>query len=341
MARTNYIISQGSRILVTGANGYIASHVCDILLGLGYDVRGTVRSEKPWLDSYFEHKYGKGRFEAVVVPSLDSEDTWKAIVQGVSGIAHIASDLSMNPDAKAVIPWVVNATLNALQAASGQPSVKRVVLTSSSAAAFISQPNVKGITVDADTWNDAAVKAAWDDSLPDEERAYHIYSASKTLSEREAWGWVRKNHPSFGFNTIVPNTNYGRVLCPEISGSTMTWTGVLLEGDDTVIRKFPPQWFVDVEDTARLHVIALLDPTVESERIFAFAEKFNWNDIVRILKELRPDNRSIPDPPGNEGRDLSEIVLAPKAEKMIQTFFGRRGWVGLKESLAAGIEGRW
>lgn len=142
----------------------------------------------------------------------------------------------------------------------------------------------------------------------------------------------------------------------------MTWMGVLLDGDNTVIRKFPPrkltlfpsslslyilmhnlypEWFVNVEDTARLHVIALLDPAVESERIFAFAEKFNWTDIVGILRELRPENKLIPDPPENEGRDLSELVLAPKAERMIQNFFGRSGWVGLKESVAAGIEGRW
>lgn len=87
MAVKNYVIPPGSKILVTGANGYIASHVCDILLDLGYKVRGTVRSEKAWLDLFFERKYGPGRFETVTVPSLASEDAWKEILRGVSGIA--------------------------------------------------------------------------------------------------------------------------------------------------------------------------------------------------------------------------------------------------------------
>lgn len=89
MAVNSSIIPPGSKILVTGANGYIASHVCDILLELGYNVRGTVRSEKPWLNKFFECKYGVDQFETVTVPSLASEDTWKEIVSGVSGIAHI------------------------------------------------------------------------------------------------------------------------------------------------------------------------------------------------------------------------------------------------------------
>lgn len=54
----------------------------------------------------------------------------------------------MRSDYQEVIPWVVSATLNALQAASEQSDVKRVVLTSSSAAAFISQPDVEGVRID-------------------------------------------------------------------------------------------------------------------------------------------------------------------------------------------------
>lgn len=88
-------------------------------------------------------------------------------------------------------------------------------------------------------------------------------------------------------------------------------------------------------------MIALLDPTVESERIFAFAGKFNWTDITGILRELRPENKMIPNPPENEGRDLSDVVPSSKARAMLQNFFGRCDWVGLKESLATGIEGRW
>lgn len=97
------------------------------------------------------------------------------------------------------------------------------------------------------------------------------------------------------------------------------------------------EWFVDVEDTARLHVIALLDPAVKSERLFAFAAPMNWTDVISILRKLRP-YRQFPNPPENEGRDLTDIKPSKRAEQLIRDFFGRPGWTSLEESLAKGIE---
>lgn len=90
---SNRAIQPGSLILVTGANGYIASHVVNILLEEGYSVRGTVRAAKPWLDRYFEQKYGQGRFESVVVPALEEKDVWAKISAGVAGIVLLVRNL--------------------------------------------------------------------------------------------------------------------------------------------------------------------------------------------------------------------------------------------------------
>lgn len=90
-----YALPQESTILVTGANGYIASHVCNILLELGYRVRGSVRSEKPWLNRFFNEKYGEGRFSTILFPSLDNRDAWGDAVTGVSGIAHVVREIMM------------------------------------------------------------------------------------------------------------------------------------------------------------------------------------------------------------------------------------------------------
>ena len=95
---------------------------------------------------------------------------------------------------------------------------------------------------------------------------------------------------------------------------------------------------MDVRDTARLHVAALLDPAVQSERLFAFAGPFNWTDIINILKKFRPENKKIPMAPEGEGRDLSDVHKASKrAEQLIRSFFGVKGWISLEDSLAAGI----
>ncbi len=58
--------------------------------------------------------------------------------------------MSFRPDADAVISWVVAGTINLLKAAAREPSVKSIVLTSSSAAALIPEPN-KEMVVDEST----------------------------------------------------------------------------------------------------------------------------------------------------------------------------------------------
>ncbi|RAL15804.1 NAD(P)-binding protein [Aspergillus homomorphus CBS 101889] len=334
----DYVIPQGSLILVTGANGYIASHAVNILLQRGYKVRGTVRTAKPWLDRHFTNNYGGSLFESITLPTLDDPAACRRAMQGVSGVLHIASDMSFSSDPNAVIPWVKRATVNLLEAAASQPSVKRFVLTSSSTAALLPTPGDAGIRVDENTWNGISVKAAWDASTSPATRAYHIYSAAKTEQEHESWRWVREQKPRFEFNAVVPNSNFGRILHPQISGSSMIRVRNILCGDGSVMKEFPPQWYVNVEDTARLHVIALLCPSVKGERIFAFASEFNWTDVVDILRKLRPENALIPDPPANEGRDLSDIVLSRRARQLLHEFYGQPDWVSLEETIAAGIE---
>ncbi|KAL5336900.1 putative aldehyde reductase [Aspergillus crustosus] len=337
LSPSDYAIPPGSLILVTGANGYIATHVIDILLSMGYNVRGTIRSPRPWLNEYFDTKYGSGRLETTIVPALDNPTLWTEKLDGVAGVLHIASDLSWNSDPAAVIPFAKKAAICILEAAAREKSINRFILTSSSSAVIFPVPNQGGIRVDEHTYNETSIKAAWDDTTPKETRAYHVYCASKAEQEKAAWEWIENNNPGFHFNTVIPDASYGRILHPEISGSSFGLLRNMLKGDDLIMRRFPPQWFVNVEDTARLHVIALLHPTVKNERIFAFAAPFNWIDIIQILRKLRPKNKLIPEPPEIEGRDLGEIVRAPRAEGLLREFFGQNGWRGLEESIAEGI----
>jgi nucleoside-diphosphate-sugar epimerase len=88
MSPKDYTIPQGSRILVTGANGYLASHIIQLLLEMGYHVRGTIRSSKPWLNRYFEEKFGKGRFETIVIPDMKKEGAFEIAVRNCAGVIH-------------------------------------------------------------------------------------------------------------------------------------------------------------------------------------------------------------------------------------------------------------
>jgi nucleoside-diphosphate-sugar epimerase len=80
-------IEVGSTVLVTGANGFIGSHIIDQLLQLDYRVRGTVRTEAKgkWVQDYFDEKYGHGKLELVVVPDMSKKGAFDDAVKGNCG----------------------------------------------------------------------------------------------------------------------------------------------------------------------------------------------------------------------------------------------------------------
>ncbi|KAK9343152.1 hypothetical protein V1522DRAFT_424383 [Lipomyces starkeyi] len=246
MVTPNCAIPIDSKILVIGSNGYIGSHIVNVLLSLGYDVREPVRTPRPWLDQYFKGKYGEDKFESVFLPVFDL-DSLDHVMDGVSGVIH------------------------------------------------------------------------------------------GTASEREAWEWMKEHQPGFVFNTVLPNTNWGRVLLRQIGGSTGNMLRGLLKGDKSGMQS-PPLSNCE-SHMPQIHAITLLDPYVSSERLFAFAAPQNWNDVIGIIHKLRPDNPLIPDSPVNEPRDLSNVPGSKRAAQLLSNFFGQPGFIGLEDTIAATIEG--
>lgn len=152
-------IQKGDTVLVTGATGYIGSHVVEELLAAGYKVRGTSRTKDKaaYLTDIMDKRFGKGKLEIVEVPDMIADDAYTDAVKGVSGIVHLASVTTFSSDPDAVIPPTVKGALNVLKAASTEPEVKSIVYTSSSTAALSPVANKK-ILVTKDTWNEAAVE---------------------------------------------------------------------------------------------------------------------------------------------------------------------------------------
>lgn len=96
------------------------------------------------------------------------------------------------------------------------------------------------------------------------------------------------------------------------------------------------EYFIDVKDCARLHVVGLLDPSVKDQRIFGLAQQFNWTDVLTILRKTHPQQQ-LPKNPENEGRDYTEVIPRDKAEKLLKDFYGQPGWTSLEDSLKAGF----
>lgn len=89
-----------AKVLVSGANGYIAVWVVRTLLEHGYSVRGTVRSESKGthLLNLFKDEVKSGNFELVVVPDITAPGAFNEAVKGVDAIEHTSSPFLMSAD---------------------------------------------------------------------------------------------------------------------------------------------------------------------------------------------------------------------------------------------------
>jgi nucleoside-diphosphate-sugar epimerase len=143
---------------------------------------------------------------------------------------------------------------------------------------------------------------------------------------------VKEHNPHFTFNSVVPNINLGTVTRPEKTGFVsssgllkMLWGGNALPAD-----LFPPEWYVDVEDTALLHVAALTLPDVQNERIIAMAGRFCYNQILDIFRKLAPDHEFLDRV--DEVRDEG-TVDNKRAEELLRRVRGGDGCTSLEDTV--------
>ena len=219
----NPAIAPGATILLTAANGFIASHVVDQLLTYGYRVRGTVRSKarSSWLTSLFGARHPNSSLELIEVADINAPGCYDAALIGVSAVIHTAASTALVVDeGHDAVQDAIDANLNVLGAvkAANQKGEKitRVVLTTSSWAVMYPRPNtVKDLT--PETYDEFAAAMLADKSLPNEFKALMVYVESKKRAEQESWKWFKTNRESSGFvlNTVIPGTCIGPVLAPK------------------------------------------------------------------------------------------------------------------------------
>ncbi|KAF2729036.1 dihydroflavonol-4-reductase [Polyplosphaeria fusca] len=330
------VLQPGALIFVTGVNGLIGSHIADQLLARGYNVRGAVRDveKSAWLSDYFTGKHTAAHFELVSVPDMTIEGCYDAVVKDCAGFIHVASPLT-GQDPQETIPQAISGGVNALKSSAKTPSIQRVVFTSSSIAATFPKPNTP-FSINETSYNEDALQWGWNHPAdqPADLKGLFIYAATKTATEKALWGWVRENKPGFVFNSVLPNANFGAVLVPEKQGfpSTIEWCHYVWTGEnfDLMTKRIGPQWFIDPVDDALLHIGALIYSDVQNERLFGFAERFTWNDVLAVFRKIAPA-RAFPDDVEGLGRDMCEVPNQ-RAEEVLGWVKGS-GWKGLEKSL--------
>ena len=332
------IVPKDGLVLVTGVNGYIGSVIAQTLLKHGYRVRGTVRdpSKNAWMQSYFGSK-----FELVQVADMNAAGAFGDAVKGVDGILHVAANMSMSETDVSQVEIAAKSMRDLLELAAQEPSVKRVVLTSSQAACIMPVAGVP-YEITVNTWNEASLKAAHEPFNPTEDadistyigRGMNVYAARKLATEHAGFDFVKEKQPSFTFNSVVPNLNIGTIVSPVNSGyqSSMGLMEMLVRGIAILPKLLAPQWFVDVEDTALLHLGALTLDDVENERLLAFSGPFSWTEAAKIMRKNHPELESVATDIEEPDKDLG-VVRNERSIEVLERMGKPGGFTSLEETV--------
>lgn len=200
---------------MTGASGFLASHICLQLLERGFKVRGAVRdpSQSSWLlEGRFKSYADLGAVQLISVPHLGAPGAFDEAIKGVSAIIHTAYVTNIVPDPNEVITPMVAAIQSIMNAAIREPSVKEVVFTSSALTASPLSRGVDNGVIGKDSWNDAVLEAAQAPPPYGMSHALANYPASKVAAEKEVWKFVEGSDLHFNVNVVSPAGMIGEPL---------------------------------------------------------------------------------------------------------------------------------
>jgi nucleoside-diphosphate-sugar epimerase len=304
-----------TRVLVTGATGFIAGHCIEDLLAHGYAVRGTVRdtttADVVHLEAIARRTGGALEF---VPARLDRDDGWAEAVDGCDRVLHVASPFPpANPvDADELIRPAVDGTLRVLRAAAASGTVRRVALTSSIAAIIAGHDPTDGrVHTEAD-WTEV-------------ERA-PAYQQSKTYAERAAWAFAAE-HPELELVVLNP----GMVIGPLQHTCRPTSIEVLRRLLNREMPALPRMGWstVDVRDVAAAHRLAIEVDQAKGNRYILAGDHVWTRDIALVLaEEFEPLGYRLPT------RDLPYWLMWTIA-RFDRTVRFALGFVGRRELVSA------
>ena len=264
--------------LVTGASGYIGTHVVANLLSKGMEARATVRdlSDPERVAHLKSLKVAEGgRLEIIEMDVLDA-DSVEDGVKGCCNIIHTAAVLTFggritDPQKEVVNPSVIG-TKNILDAIDKTGNVECLVHTSSVAA--VRPQNWKNDEIlDESSWaDDAKIKT-------------DAYSLAKYSSERLVRDWFEtKSNKKFRMITINPCVVLGPILSKRHLKTSPSIVKMLINNEIPFTIPIDIS-VVDVRDVAEAHVRSLTFG--ENAGRYLLASGNMW--LGEIAKEIKND----------------------------------------------------
>lgn len=291
-------------LTIAGGSGFIASHILDILLENGYSVVTTVRTVEKGeavLASLPESQRALVSFALVDNVGRDGNFDEVFTSQPFDHVIHTASpyQLRVEDPVRDLLDPALRGTTGLLRSVQKlAPSVKRVVLTSSSAAML--NPASHAAVYDESCWR----PMTWAEA----QQPQNAYEASKVFAERAAWALVNgsdnveaatetgNNQRATSFDLAVINCTY---TFGPVQRWLSSWEGVNASNQrirDCVLGKWtadsggvPPTrpvfTWVDVRDVALAHVRAMEIPEAGGRRFYVVGGHFSNGRLASIVRE--------------------------------------------------------
>ncbi|XP_062191627.1 tetraketide alpha-pyrone reductase 1-like [Phragmites australis] len=266
------------KVCVTGASGFVASWLVKRLLEFGYHVLGTVRD--PGNHKKVAHLWdlagAKERLELVRADLLE-EGSFDDAVMACEGVFHTASPIVTKSDSKEeMLNAAINGTLNVLRSCKKNPSLKRVVLTSSSSTVRIKDeadlpPNV---SLDETSWS----------SIEFCESLQIWYAVAKILAEKAAWEFAKEH--KIDLVTVLPTFVVGPNLSPELGPTASDVLG-LFQGVTEKFTVYGRMGYVHIDDVASCHIL-VYETAGALGRYICNSAVLDNNDLVALLAKRFP-----------------------------------------------------
>ena len=250
-------------VMITGATGYVAGWIVKRLLDEGLSIHAPVRDP----DNAEKLKYingltakAPGQIRYFKADLLD-DGSYAEAMAGCQIVFHTASPCTINvkdPQKELVDPAQLG-TRNVLEEADRTPTVKRVVLTSSTAAIYGDNDDLQK------TPDGVFTEKIWNTSSS---LAHRPYSYSKKVAEKEAWKF---NEAQSRWDLVVINPSI--VVGPGINPhATSESFNIIKQLGDGSMKSGCPRLgcgVVDVRDLAEAHIKAAFTPEAKGRHIIS------------------------------------------------------------------------